>query len=128
MTPALIYLVDLRAILNNVLIVIHKYLRLPSNPDTDIRSFYDFLKAHPLIMNDMLNYTFNCTPCRQYIPLVNVSSMQCPSGQYHALQDSDNRSNKSLPGYNRWWAIIYPNNRHGQYEMPCLLRDTTDPY
>ena len=53
-TLTLINPVELKAILKSIQKIIAKYLSLLNNLNTDIWSFYDFLKAHPLIINDTL--------------------------------------------------------------------------
>ena len=46
--------IDLMTILNNIQTVLPSYLSLPRYPNTNIWSFYKFLKIHPLVYNNTL--------------------------------------------------------------------------
>ena len=79
----LIHPLDLRAILLNIQKIITSSLSLPINPDTNIWTFYKFLKIHPLVFSDtliifiivpLIDNTFHIQIyCIHTVPMVNTA-------------------------------------------------------
>ena len=89
-TSTLVDHMDFRTILNNIQSkVIAKYLSLPSDPNTDIGSFFEFLKVNLLIFTDTLiifiivplvNKTFHLHLYQIHsVPVVNIMLLKNPT-------------------------------------------------
>ena len=82
-TQAFINHVDLKSILNNIQTIIPSYLSFTKDPSTNIWSFYQFIKMHPLVFNDTLvislivplvDNTFHLQLyCTHTVPMVNTT-------------------------------------------------------
>ena len=100
---------------------IPKYLSLPSDPDVNIWSFYDFLEVHLLIFNATLIISI-------IVPLVD-NTFDVQLYEIHGVPAVNTNLSRSLHIHlinlypDIWWkTILLLPTQHGHHEMSHLQR------